>query len=363
MKKNLLLALIIFVLNSAIAVGQPWPFGFAKPNCAYINGAQPLNPRCTKWPIISGGSWNAGSTWNNGTLPAHNDIVCIPFGITVQMTGQIYQDGGMACPVSNTANTPTLHIFICGILNFDNSPKGKLYLGCNSSLVIYTGGQIISSGGNADLINISPAGDVWRTNNTTVTGPYTITGNGQGPGVLPVTLINFTAQLKHPYEATINWATASETNSFEFDVERSTDNKNWTSLSTVKAKGNSSSVINYSYIDKKVATGINYYRLKQIDANGSFVYSSIARIINRNAGKIVVYPNPVSSTATLYSSEAWSKNQSLQIVDVNGALVQSESITGGNTIQFSTSKLSAGLYLVRVIENGKTVSQTKLIKQ
>ena len=170
-------------------------------------------------------------------------------------------------------------------------------------------------------------------------------------------------QLKHPYEVTIQWTTASETNSFEFEVERSRDLKNWNALSTVKANGYSSSVLNYSYIDKTIGLGVSFYRLKQIDANGNFLYSSIAKITTRNAGKIVVYPNPVSTTATLYASEALTKNQSLQIIDANGALVQTVAITAGNTLQFSTNKLSAGLYLVRVVENGKTVSQTKLLKQ
>ncbi len=336
-----------------------WPFAFSKPICANMPGA---GSNCTKWPDVPNGQWDNPVTWNNNTLPGNFDIVCIPTGWTVVVKGSTYVEE--ATCQGSPATSPRLFIFVCGTISFE--PSGKLFLSCGSAIEIKPGGTITAGAGSSDLIKIGST-TVWggpgSGTQPNLVGPYTITQSGQGPGLLPSALMHFTAQIKRAYEVTIDWATASETNSLEFEVERSNDNKNWVSLCTIKAKGNSNTKINYSYIDKSLSTGINYYRLKQIDANGSFVYSSIASITNRNAGKIVVYPNPVSSTATLYSSEAWSKNQSLQIVDVNGALVQSESITGGNTIQFSTSKLSAGLYLVRVIENGKTVSQTKLIKQ
>ena len=361
MKKNLLLSYILLMLTPLILLGQTpsWPYTFAKPKSDCTNMPPASGSNCSIW-AVSDGDWNTGSTWNTGVVPANGAVVCIPAGKTVQINTPTYTQGS-GCP-TNPLTTPTLYIFVCGTIDF--KAGGKLYTGCGTNFNIYAGGRILASNGNSDLINIAPTGTVWGgAGNQNIYGPYYITGTTQGAGVLPVKLIHFNAQLKQPYEVTIDWATASETNSFEFEVERSYDYKSWISLTTIKAKGNSNSLINYSYIDKSVSTGINYYRLKQIDANGNFVYSSIARITNRNTGKIVVYPNPVSATATLYSSEAWTKNQALQIVDVNGALVQSVSITGGNTMQFSTNKLSAGLYLVRVIENGKTVSQTKLIKQ
>jgi hypothetical protein len=343
-----------------ISFGQTgsWPFSFSKPTCSTMGPST----NCTKWVVTNDGDWSAGSTWNGGTVPGHNDIVCIQANMTVKVNNPVYTNGGTACPVASTAATPTLHVFVCGTIDF--KAGGKLYTGCGTTFTIYGGGSILAANGSSELINISPAGDVWGgQNNQTLVGPYYLTGTGQGSGVLSSILKDFRAELKKPFEVTLTWSTLQEYNNEVFVIERSTDNKNWQALSTIESKGNSTSLTNYSYFDKSVVAGLNFYRLKQVDKNGAAEYSTIIKITNRTNGKISIFPNPVRTVATVYSSTAFTGNQSVQVFSMNGALMKTIGVKAGNTIQLPVADLGAGVYFIRLTENGTTVSETKRVKQ
>lgn len=351
---------VLFIFISSASLGQTstWPFAFAKPTCSTMGPST----NCTKWVVTNNGDWSVGSTWNGGTVPGHNDIVCIQSNMTVRVNNPVYTNGGTVCPVANTAETPTLHVFICGTIDF--KAGGKLYTGCGTTFTIYGGGTILAANGSSELINISPAGDVWGgQNNQTLVGPYYLTGNGQGSGVLSSILKDFRAELKQPFEVSLTWSTLQEYNNEAFVIERSNDNKNWQALSRIESKGNSTSKTNYSYFDKSAAGGINFYRLKQVDKNGSAEYSNIIKVTNRTTGKIAVYPNPVHTTATVYSSATFTNNQSVQIFSINGSLIKTIGVRAGNTIQLPVADLGAGVYFIRLTENETTVSETKLVKQ
>jgi Secretion system C-terminal sorting domain len=336
-----------------------WPFVFSKPVCTNMPGA---GSNCTKWPDVQNGEWDNPNTWNNNTLPAHNDIVCIPSGWSVTVKGSTYADA-TGCP-GNTANTPRLFVFVCGTINFD--PSGKLYLACASNINVYTGGTLLATNGSSDLIKIG-ATIVWggpgSGNQGNVNGPYYLSDGGNGAGVLPALLKDFRAEMKRPFEVTLNWTTLNELNNEFFEVERMSGNKTWTVVGSVSSKGNSSSAVDYSFIDKSPAQGISFYRLKQIDKSGAAEYSSIAKITNRTTGKIAVYPNPASSQATIYSATSFNSSQSIQLFNITGALVKTIGVRAGNTLSIPLEDIGAGVYLVRVTENGTTLSETKLVKQ
>ncbi|MFW5758169.1 MAG: hypothetical protein ACOCYO_05755 [Bacteroidota bacterium] len=95
--------------------------------------------------------------------------------------------------------------------------------------------------------------------------------------VLPVELLYFEARTDASNDVLLTWATASETNSDYFIIERSTDAQNWTALETVQSAGNSNYLIEYSYTDTDTQSGIYYYRLVQTDFDGAFeIFESIA---------------------------------------------------------------------------------------
>ncbi|MBS4065118.1 MAG: T9SS type A sorting domain-containing protein [Chitinophagaceae bacterium] len=360
---KIVLHFIFFTVLPILSIGQTasWPFTFTKPkaDCTGMPGA---GSNCTKWPVVNNGQWDNPATWNNGTLPAHNDIVCVPTGWTVVVKGATYADA-TGCP-GNTTNTPRLFVFVCGTLNFD--PSGKLYLACASNVNIYTGGTILASNGSSDLIKIG-ATIVWggpgTGNQGNINGPYYLSDGGNGAGVLTSILKDFKAELNKPFEVALNWSTLQEYNNEGFVIERSMDSKNWVALATIESKGNSGAQTNYNYLDQSPVHGVNYYRLQQVDKNGSAEYSNIIKVTNRTTGKIAIYPNPVHTTATVYSSTAFTHNQSVQIFSINGSLIKTIGVRAGNTIQLPVADLGAGVYFIRLTENGTTVSETKLVKQ
>ena len=125
---------------------------------------------------------------------------------------------------------------------------------------------------------------------TSTTAPF--------PGInpLPVELTRFGARAQ-PGSVALDWATASEKNSERFEVERSADGTSFQAVGTVKAQGTSTSAHAYTFLDVRPLAGQAYYRLRQVDADGTAAYSPIAAV-SRNAA-IAIYPNPTSDFVTL----------------------------------------------------------------
>lgn len=94
--------------------------------------------------------------------------------------------------------------------------------------------------------------------------------NYQDCQVLPVELLYFEAQIDINNDVLLTWATASETNSNYFTLERSTDGQSWKALQTIQSAGNSNHLIEYAYTDTDTKSGVYYYRLVQTDFDGAF---------------------------------------------------------------------------------------------
>lgn len=180
-------------------------------------------------------------------------------------------------------------------------------------------------------------------------------------GTLPVSLSSFNAALVKG-ESTITWSTASETNNKGFEVLRSTDGKSFSVVDFVASKaanGNSSTSLNYSYVDRKAQSGISYYRLKQIDLNGtSELFDQIRSVdLKLNATAVQVYPNPATSYVKVKTSTTDFKNLKYDLFDLNGKLVLSEK--GKDTEQeLSLKGLAPSVYYLKVSTN----TEQKMIK-
>lgn len=359
------LAFFITLFLSTITFGQLsnyWPPALgAMPKCTTM---PPSASNCTKWPVVNNGQWDVGTTWNGGTVPGNNAIVCIPSGWTVIVKGQTYSSGSTC--FSNPTNTPKLRIFVCGNIQFDNS--GKLFLDCFSFIQVYTGGNVLPPPGNgsSDLIQIG-AQIVWggpgSGGQAPLVGPYILSYPYAGNGVLPVAFDFFKAQQKSPFSITLDWGTLQEVNNTNFIIERSTDQKAFAAIGSVKSAGTSYSRNTYSFIDKNPASGNNYYRLKQVDENGNISYSETVRVVNQVKKNISLFPNPVTASAQLYSKTNFEKGQSIEIIDSKGSRIKSIVTNGSNTMQIDMSSLLPGLYLLRVTDNGNVVEHISFIKQ
>lgn len=176
---------------------------------------------------------------------------------------------------------------------------------------------------------------------------------------LPVTLLNFVASSSDNENVLLVWSTTSETNSQEFDIENSQDGKFWNLKGTVQAKGESSATAVYNFEDKTPFPGVNLYRLKMLDVDGTFSFSHMRNVTLRSDSQTAFYPNPVSDK--LYVKTANLSNvKEIQIYGVSGAKVfsaQSASPTG-----IDVKGLKAGIYLIKMtLANGVSESQKIIV--
>ena len=170
-------------------------------------------------------------------------------------------------------------------------------------------------------------------------------------GALPVQFGYFRASQNNGINL-LQWSTASEQNSDYFSVERSADGNHFTTIGKTAAAGFSNGTIEYSFSDNQALKANNYYRLRQVDKDGKFIYSKT--VLVRNGGKIngaLVFPNPVQANIAVALDNDSRGNGKITVYDVAGHSVKQETIAKNanalNTV-VNLSTLTPGLYMVEV---------------
>ncbi|GGN04089.1 hypothetical protein GCM10010967_43720 [Dyadobacter beijingensis] len=192
----------------------------------------------------------------------------------------------------------------------------------------------------------------------------TISGNGPGCqsqaaveascAALPVTLAHFKAKAERG-TAVLQWATAEEKNSDFFEIEHSFDAKVWHRVGGQQAKGESHAVVNYEWTHTAPVNGINYYRLKMADLDGTFTYSHIEPLKFENLVRAVVYPNPVADILFVQNSK---DAMLLRIIDATGKKVYE---TSRVPQMLPVRDLGSGTYQVQVTRHGGVVEQQRIV--
>jgi hypothetical protein len=164
---------------------------------------------------------------------------------------------------------------------------------------------------------------------------------------LPVTLISFSVATESGV-VLLNWSTSDETNSDRFEIQRSANGKNWSKIGSVASHGESSIMRNYAFTDKNPMSGENLYRLKMIDLDETFSFSTIRAVHFqgiKNAEPIsFLYPNPSSDKVFLADASAMDL-QSVTIVDMSGRdLITTNKFSEGIDVQ----SLPTGAYMLRI---------------
>ncbi|MCE7043860.1 right-handed parallel beta-helix repeat-containing protein [Dyadobacter sp. CY312] len=175
---------------------------------------------------------------------------------------------------------------------------------------------------------------------------------------LPVVLTSFKA-VKENNTTQLIWATTSESNSDHFDVQHSVNGKNWLSIGRREAMGDNAGLKNYSFNHTTPATGENLYRLKMIDRDGTFAYSSIESVNFGSNQMITLYPNPVSDRLQI-GTQQWNNVSGVKLIDLNGRTVYS-SAKGKLTNSIDVKSLASGTYLVEITHLNGQVSASKVV--
>ena len=184
---------------------------------------------------------------------------------------------------------------------------------------------------------------------------------------VPVELISFSANTIED-KIELSWSTATETNNAGFEIQRSIDSKEFVAVGYVKGKGTTTERQSYTYVDNASGSKF-YYRLKQVDFNGSYEFSNIVEVasVPRKFSLFQNYPNPFNPSTKISYSLPKESFVTLKVYDVLGneivTLVNEKKSVGNYEVNFDATKLSSGIYYYKLTAgNFSQVKKMILIK-
>jgi len=342
-------------------------------------------------PVNSIAKWD-GSSWS----ALGNGIIGIVRAIDVD--GNVIYAGG---------------VFNDRILKWDGSVWSPLGVGVNGSVFslqlsendLYVGGLFTSAGGTpaSKIAKFNVVNETWSpidegvsaevdamaiqgaTNSLVITGAFSYVGNNieanyiarftDSENPLPVELVSFTCH-QEGNKIILNWSTATEINNKGFEIERKrsvledsfgevrSQHSDWKRIGFIEGHGTTSGSFHYMFTDNNITHGIYYYRLKQIDLDGTFSYSDTIEIDVKKTAQYILeqnYPNPFNPLTALRYSIPEAGNTKLTVYDGTGreiaVLINEWQSAGSYSIDFNGSGLSSGIYFYKLSSRG--FSQTK----
>lgn len=309
-----------------------------------------------------------------------------------------HHDGGYANRVASssyvelTANTMYTLTVKVGVGNTTNDELINVYIDYNNDGDFDDAGETIhtTSGGSG-----KKNGDSYSISFTTPTSP-TVTNkrirmriisdfdNGVNPitsktassqggqiedysisfgSPLPVELAYFNGKIIDFNDAVLSWETFSEKNNKGFEIQRSTDGKNFETIGFVNGNGTTQNASAYRYMDENLASGKWYYRLKQMDFDGQFEYSSIIILeVEKGFDVLKVYPNPTNDVFTIELGNIQVDEFNLELYSTTGQLLKSIQFQN-NQVSYSLKDwdIPTGIYFLKV-RAGQYTQTIKLSK-
>jgi hypothetical protein len=185
--------------------------------------------------------------------------------------------------------------------------------------------------------------------------------------IIPVELTSFTANVSGN-DVLLNWKTATETNNSGFTVERSQSESEWIEIGFVPGFGTTTELRTYYYTDAGLASGTYFYRIKQIDYNGTYTYYELGSSVEVLTPGVFAleqnYPNPFNPTTKIDYSIAQATNVQLVIFNSIGeeiaVLVNEMQQPGRYTISFNAAAFSSGVYFYKITA-GNFISVRKMV--
>ena len=180
-------------------------------------------------------------------------------------------------------------------------------------------------------------------------------GIGSTSVALPVTFSSYTVH-KENCSAVLNWSTAMEHNNQYFALERSGDGRMFAPIGQVAAAGNSTTTQHYSYTDSKPLTGLNYYRIAQVDIDGKRTTTGVQALhFDCSTMGVKVYPNPATRSVTIEATE----DSKIAVYNMLGQRIKVPATASGHLSILDVSALAAGNYTIQVLD-ASGVSSHKL---
>ncbi len=229
-------------------------------------------------------------------------------------------------------------------VKIDSAIGNTLSFKDNNLANLATGYYYIDISNGTSRIITSP---IWYTRNDALTA-------------LPVKLSSFSVS-KEETSVKLKWTTEQEINSRSFEIEKSIDGSTWNFIGKMSAAGNSNTKTNYTFFDNDPYQGINYYRLKQVDNDGKFVYSVVKSVLFSKLFEVRIIPNPATTFINIYITKKPSINTQIFVSDVNGKIIEKQN-TMSQQKEINTSNYAKGIYFIKTITANNVITQ-KIIVQ
>lgn len=181
---------------------------------------------------------------------------------------------------------------------------------------------------------------------------------GTYSAALPIELLNFSLRSTDS-QVELNWSTAIEQDNDYFQLERAGADRNFEPLAKIEGAVNSTVMQAYSYTDEAPLAGINYYRLVQVDLDGTVHYHNTLSYQDNAKGDLTLYPNPTKDQIIIGTGEMI--GGTLELRDLSGRVIQSRMITRAQST-LSVSVLQPGMYMISVEYNGSRYN-SRFVKQ
>jgi len=302
--------------------------------------------------------------------------ISAPSNTTHHFTAELFREtsNGLYSHSSKVASIQTISQCEYWILNRTNGTSNvNVTLGWNgfdclvanpSTLVVARwNGTSWQNHANGGTTGSAASGSVASSAAITSFSPFAVASTSiENP--LPVELISFNGEVQSGI-VKLKWETASETNSHYFEIEKSTDLVNFTSIGKVTSAGTTTQHSYYDLIDHEPFEGVSYYRLIQVDFNGSTTVYDPISINNVESSELKwnIWPNPSEGVINLsLSNKIDAKECDVTIINSLGNIVKTMKIDPNNKIQLDMEDLPAGVYSILITGNNIRFS-SKIIKK
>lgn len=230
--------------------------------------------------------------------------------------------------------------------------------------------DIGSNGGSTSLVNVADS-SINCGSGLNIVDPNQ-NGNASDPGEntptpfifkrpLPVHFISANATIINKISAVIKWVVATPTiNAATFEVDYSADAITWSPIGNINIDNANRS--SYQFTHTNIPMGNLYYRIKQIDKDGQFIYSRVILLQNKSTkGGYVIYPNPANNFIAISNALPGNAAISIELYDAIGRKILVKIITSGAD-EINITKIPSGTYLLRMIDKEEVRTQKIIIK-
>lgn len=301
------------------------------------------------------GDWSVASNWDLNRVPQNGDSIVIPL-----FKGVVFD---------KTDSLANIFIKVIGGLTIQK----KMKLNASSVIELTSTGKLNAWGANRNVEVIS----INNVNKYDQDAPYWVFGTGfaaSTSGVspngfnlsampivaLPVIFNGFFAT-KNNNNVVLNWSTAQEMNSNNFEVQRSLDGSNWTVIAIMLGAGNSEIVQQYSYTDKNMTASVAYYRIRQVDVDGKYAYSTVKTIrANEIAPSSRIYTT--GNTVNIEFNKEVKNPVTVRIINMNGQVIgQLDNQQASYRLTINLNDHITGMHMVQLQDNAGWKEVKKVI--